>query len=144
MAYPSPAFSYNDAQFRAMFPAFANSTTYPESVLQLYFNTAGLIIANSNFAPLARACATLTCLYLVTAHLAQIGQQIAQGQTSGVVVGASIDKISVELQQFQFPNQWQLWLSGTEYGKQLLAILQAQSVGGFSVPGGPGRVGFRW
>ncbi len=143
MACPSPAFSYNDAQFRAMFPAFANSATYPESVLQLYFNTAGLIIANSNFGPLARACATLTCLYLATAHLAQIGQQIAAGQTSGVVVGASIDKISVELQQFEFPNQWQLWLSGTEYGKQLLAILQAQSVGGFSTVGGLGRAGFR-
>ena len=136
------AYSYNDAQFRAAFPAFANTTTYPESVLQMYFDTAGFYVANSNYGPLACAGATLQALYLVTAHLAQIGQQISQGQTSGIVVAATIDKINVTTQQFEYPNQWQFWLGSTEYGKQLLAMLQVQSVGGYYIPGSLGRAGF--
>lgn len=138
----SPYFVYNDAQFRAAFPAFASTTTYPAALLQLYFDRAGFYVANSNYGLLFRIGATLHCLYLLTAHLAQIGQQISLGQTSGIVVSATIEKITVEIQQFQYPNQWQIWLASTEYGKQLLALLQVQSVGGFYVPGSIGRAGF--
>ena len=140
----SPAYFYNDAQFRTQFPAFSNATTYPQATLQQYFNTAGLIVANNNYGPLQCAGATLTCLYLLTAHLAQIGTQIAAGQQGGIVVQAAIDKINITLQEFQYPNQWQFWLASTPYGAQLLAILQAQSIGGFSFPAGLGRAGFRY
>jgi uncharacterized protein DUF4054 len=140
----TPFFSYNDAMFRTSFPQFAEAMTYPAPTIQAYFDAAGLYIANSNFGPLYRAGATLPALNLMTAHLLAIGNTIAAGQQSGTVVGATIDKISVQLQQFQFPNQWSLWLNGTEYGKQLLALLQVQSIGGFYSVGGPGRAGFRW
>lgn len=140
----SPAFFYDDAQFRGWFSAFANTSTYPKSLLQECFDAAGFYIANSQFGPLARAKTTLWCLYLMTAHLAQIMTAAIAGQTTGTVVGATIDKITVQLQQFQYPNQWELWLSSTLYGQQLLALLQVQSVGGFSVPAGSGRAGFRW
>jgi len=140
----SPAFAYNDTQFRGWFPAFADDTAYPEPMLLQCFTTAGYYIANNNFGPLYRIGATLWALYLMTAHLAQVMTQAAAGQSGGVVVGATIDKITVTLQQFQFPNQWQLWLSETPYGKQLLAMFQVQSVGGYSIPAGPGRAGFRF
>jgi hypothetical protein len=138
-----PAFSYNDTAFRMQFPEFANMTTYPEATLQQYFNTAGLYVSNSNFGPLAWAGATLQCLYLLTAHLAYLSTQIMNGQTPGVTVQASIDKISVGLQEAALKNQWQYWLQSTPYGQQLLALLQVQSIGGFSTVGGPGRAGFR-
>lgn len=142
MTCNQPAFFYNDAQFRSQFPAFSNSTTYPEATLQQYFDTAGLYVANSNYGYLAAAGATLTSLYLLTAHLAQLATQLANGQTPTVMSGAGIDKISVSLEPPPAKSLWQWWLSTTAYGAQLLAMLQAQAVGGFYVPGGLGRSGF--
>lgn len=112
------------------------------ATLQQYYNTAGLIVANTNYGYLACAGATQTCLYLLTAHLAAIGALIATGSDAGITVGATIDKISVQLQQVPLKNEWQYWLSETPYGKQLYAILQAQSVGGFYQRGSLGRSGF--
>lgn len=140
---PTPAFSYNDNQFRCLFPAFVNATTYPECNLSMYYDTAGLFVANTNFGFLSAAGATQQCLYLLTAHLAKIGSDTAEGEDTGITVAATIDKISVTMQQFQYPNQWQFWLGSTPYGRQLLALLQVKSVGGFYVPGGAGRLGFR-
>ena len=140
----SPAYSYNDSQFRGWFTAFTDTTIYPVGLLQECFNAAGYYVSNSTFGPLYCANATLWCLYLLTAHLALIMTQAAAGEGGGVVVGATIDKITVDLQQFQYPNQWQLWLAETPYGKQLLALLQVQAVGGFSIPGGLGRAGFSY
>ena len=143
--YPNqPAFSYNDAQFRSQFPAFANTTTYPQTTLQQYFTTAGLYIANTNYGFLAQAGASLTGLYLLTAHLAQLATLIASGQTPSIVSASGIDKISVTLEPPPLQNQYQWWLSTTPYGAQLLALLQAQSVGGFYQPGGLGRAGFNY
>lgn len=138
-----PAYFYNDTQFRTAFPAFADPTAYPQSTLSMYFDTSGLYVANSNFGFLAAAGATLHCLYLLTAHLAQLGTQIAAGNSGGVIINATIDKITVGLQEAVLHNQWQYWLQSTPYGMQLLALLQVQSVGGFYVPGGIGRSGFR-
>lgn len=139
-----PSFSYNDSQFRSLYPAFANQTAYPAVNVQVYFDTAGLYITNSTYGPLAQAGATLLCLYLMTAHILQLANQIATGQDSGITISATIDKISTVIQQFQYQNQWAYWLSSTEYGKQLYALLQVQSVGGYFIPGGIGRAGFRY
>ena len=137
-----PAFSYNDAQFRSQFPVFANSTTYPEATLSQYFDTAGLYVANTKYGFLAQAGATLTCLYLLTAHLAQISAQIANGQTPSVISGAGIDKISVSLEPPPVESQFRWWLNTTAYGANLLAMLEAQAIGGFYSPGSLGRGGF--
>lgn len=137
----TPAFSYDDSVFRVSFPAFADANTFPAPTLGMYYDTAGLFVANSNYGFLAQAGATQYCLYLMTAHLAQLGSQIAAGQDSNVPISSTIDKISVSVQAVALKNQWQYWLASTEYGKQLLALLQAQSVGGLYVPGGPGRGG---
>jgi len=136
------AFTYNDQTFRSLFPAFANPATFSDCVLQAYFDAAGNYVSNSNYGFLAQAGSTLPALYLMTAHLAQLGMLISTGQGSGVLIEASIDKISVGLQQVALANQWQYWLNSTEYGKQLLAMLQVQAVGGFYTPGSLGRSGF--
>lgn len=136
-------YSYNDAQFRVQFPAFADPAAYPDVTLQQYFNAAGLFVQNTSYGFLAQAGATLYCLYLLTAHLAFMSTQIMNGQTPGITINATIDKITVGLQEAVLKNQWQYWLASTPYGAQLLALLQAQSIGGFYEPGGLGRAGFR-
>lgn len=139
----APSFAFNEKLFRAQIPAFAENTVYPTPVVQMYFDAAGTYIANNKSGPLARAGATLLALNLMTAHLMQIGAETAQGMESGVTVSSTVDKVSNTLQQAVLTNQWQLFLASTQYGKQLLALLQVKSVGGFSVTGGgPGRSGF--
>ena len=134
-------FTYNDASFRALFPAFANPTTFPEELLSQNFTTAGLYTQNSP--DWLVTCGTnLMLLNLMTAHLTQLGIQIAANQSSGVLIQAAIDKISIGFQQAVLSNQWQYWLASTEYGKQMLAMLQVQSIGGTYTPGGAGRAGF--
>lgn len=141
MGCPTPTFNYNGQLFRAMFPAFADSTTFPDVLLQMYWNTAGLYVQNApDF--LVKCGTNLQSMNLMTAHLAQLGVNINAGQASGVIVQATIDKISVGYQEAKLNNQWQYWLNSTEYGKQLLALLQVASVGGFYTPAGLGRAGF--
>lgn len=138
----TPAFTYNDTQFRQEYPAFADQAAYPRATLQQYFNTAGFMVANTKYGWLAAAGATLTCLYLMTAHLASLGTIIAAQSTPGIVTGATIEKVSVTLEPPPGKTQWQWWLNLSPYGSQLLVILTAQSIGGFYTPGGMGRAGF--
>ena len=139
---PVPAFQYNDSQFRAQFPVFADTTAYPQATLAQYFTTSGMYVANSNYGYLAAAGSTLTCLYLLTAHLAQLATQIADGQMPSIISASGIDKINVTLEPPPATSSWEWWLQTTGYGSQLLAMLEGMSVGGFYVPGGLGRRGF--
>ena len=138
--------NYNDAAFRALFPTFANGTTYPQSTIQGYWNQATTYISNqsggcyfggANFAQQTQA------LNLMTAHLLFLSGQIQAGNIGGVVSGATIDKVNVTLDPPPKPNQWQWFLNQTPYGQQLLALLQVVSVGGFYASSSvPGRAGF--
>lgn len=137
-----PAYPLDTAAFRQQFPAFANATLYTDATLQFYYGLAGNFINNVTWGPLSCQGATPEALQLMTAHLLQIGLNAAGGEASGIVVGATIDKVTVQLQEVPVKNQWQYWLASTPYGAMLLALLQVKSTGGFYVPGGPGRTGF--
>jgi hypothetical protein len=135
-------YQYNDTNFRAQFPAFANQAIYPTATLYQYWCAAGSFIENDQYSWL-RGCALPLALNLMTAHLAQLATNIANGNTTpGVETQASIDKISVTQMTPPLTNAWQWYLGQTQYGAQLLALLQAKAVGGFYAPGGWGRAGF--
>lgn len=120
---------YNDANFRAMFTEFSSTVTYPLSLLQLYWNSATDYISNRpNF---AFGINQLTlALNQMTAHLAKLNALAGSGQGTGLMQGATIDKVSIQLTPPPEVNQWQWWLNQTPYGQQLLALLQMVSVGG--------------
>lgn len=139
---PAPFYPLDTAAFRLQFPAFANATTYPDATLQFYYGIAGNFINNSQWGPLSCQGATPEALQLMTAHILQLGLNAAAGETSGIMLSATIDKITVTMQEVPLKNTWQYWLATTPYGLMLLALLQAKSAGGFYVPGGPGRLGF--
>lgn len=134
--------TFNVTDFRAAFPAFANVTKYPDATLQGYFDAATCYVSPENCGSLRDGCRT-RALYLMTAHLAALSDLIASGQTPGQVQSATIDKVSVSMTPPPNANQWQWWLGLTPYGMQLLALLQAKSVGGFSVGGLPEASAFR-
>ena len=126
---------FNYSVFIQYYTAFSNSAVYPEPTLQLYWNEATTYIIDQLGAFGFRGAQQVRALNLMTAHLAQLNTLIAAGQGTGVMVAATIDKVSIQLQPPPEVNQWQWWLNQTPYGQQLLALLQGASVGGFYVAG---------
>ncbi len=143
---------YNDANFRALFPAFADVTKYPQATIQQYWDLATSYITDctrtgyyEGFACVNRQPKQQTnALNLMTAHLLYLNTLVAAGQPTGTLTGATIDKVSVQLQPPPAPNQWQWWLNQSPYGQQLLALLQVAAAGGrFFTSGAPVVPAFR-
>lgn len=125
---------YFDASvFRTLFPAYSNAITYPDVMLQLYWDmatayindkTSGYYCGGMNLKQQTYA------LNLMTAHLLYLADQVSGGNTPGIETGATIDKISVTIAPPVTPNQWQYWLQSSPYGQMLLALLQTAAAGG--------------
>lgn len=138
----APSYTFNVTAFRAQFPAFTNTTTYPDGTLQAYWDTSGNFVANESGWGLTDAQHVLA-LNLMTAHLAQLATLLANGQTPTITSAAGIDKINVTLVPPPTPDQWSYWLNTTVYGMQMLALFDVQSVGGIYVGGRPEIAAFR-
>lgn len=119
--------------FIALFPAF---NLVPQPTLQIYWD-----IATNFICARPQWCIKLSTqtyfIQLMTAHIAQLSTQIAAGDTPGVVIGATIDKVSVQLQPPPGDDAFRYWLNQTAYGQQLLALLDVKAVGGFYAGGFP-------
>lgn len=126
--------SLSPANFRVLFKAFQNPVVYPDSVIQLFWDTATAYVSDRNggcfVGALSFAQQTLA-LNQMTAHLLAINDMIALGNTPGVTTQATVDKVSVSLEPPPAKSMWQYWLQTTPYGQQLLALLQGAAVGGF-------------
>lgn len=135
---------YTDADFRLQFPYFASTVTYPQATLQRNFDTGTNYVSAYNYGFLNDA-ARQTALYMMTAHLTMLNDMLIAnaGAPSQMVTRAKIDQIEVTLQPPPEKNQFQWWLNLTQFGQQLLALLQIKSAGGWAVGGLPERRGFR-
>lgn len=126
---------YNDAVFRAMFPAFVSTVTYPEALLSLYWGVASQYISIYPQCDWSVAQQTLA-LNQMTAHITQLNVLAATGQQAGFVENASVGAVSVSVQAPPNTDQWEWWLNQTPYGAMLLALLQTLTVGGFYIADG--------
>lgn len=144
--------AYNDENFRQLFAAFANATTYPTASLQMYWAVASDYISTNdnpcnmlNGASLQLAldlmCAHLTTLFTADANNASSGE--GPGVAGTIETSASVGSVSVSNLPPPIKDAWDYWLNQTAYGQQLLALLKIKSVGGFYVGGLPERQGFR-
>lgn len=135
--------TFNYSLFQSQCPAFA--TAPPEATLQVYFGMASQFAdPNDNWCFGFNGDSLDLVLNLITAHIAQIQSQIAAGQDSVIVDGATIDKVSVSLLDPPVKDMFQYWLATTPYGKQVLALARAKFAGGFYVsPGIRERRAFR-
>ncbi len=136
------------ADFRALFPQFADPLAFPDLLIQGQF-----ALATGYVSPWVDGC-TMTeevrtfALYLMTAHLLALGKIIAADGsytgTPGIVTASKVGDVQVTLAAPPYgEDSWRYWMNLTPYGQQLLALLDAQSVGGFYVGGLPERSGFR-
>ena len=132
---------FNATNFIAAYPQFS---AIPTATLNNYFSIATAYIQNGGYTPMNTAQLT-QALNLMVAHLAQIGIQIAVGNTPQILTGSSVSKVSVTLEPPPAKNQFQWWCNTTPYGSQLLMLLEVVSAGGFYVTSRPsGVLGFRW
>lgn len=134
------------AAFRAMFPAYADATTYPDGTITVWWSAASNFISDeycpgwSNFMTLKQQTLALS---LMTAMWGDLTAQIVAGDATGIITSATIDKISVQVAEPPVKNQWQYWLTSSPYGQQLLALLQLAGVGGKYYPGRRGGIPMR-
>ena len=138
MTFPS-VLVFDVTYFRQAFPEFANTAVFTDATLQMYWDWATLYISNVNWGWM-RNRARQHALNLMTAHIAQLRLIAASGEVPGIVTDAKVDKVEVKLEPPPLPNQFQFWLGTTTYGQDLLALLQAKSVGG-GYYGGPSVLG---
>lgn len=134
MSFPQ-TLVFDVAFFRHAYPEFGNSAVFPDATLQLYWDQATTYISNNNCGWL-HDLARQRALNLMTAHLGKIQLLNKQGEVPGIITNAQVDKVQIQLEPPPLPNQWQWWLNTTEYGQELLALLQVRSVGGFYTPAG--------
>lgn len=137
---------YNDANFRAQFPAFQNTIAFPAAALSAWWTMGTAYISDQNSNAL---CTNWTDAQaqlandLMCAHLTALFAQIGNGQTPGLITGGSEGSVSVTMQPPPTATGFQHWLSQTPYGQQLRALLRAVAGPGMYVGGLPERSGFR-
>lgn len=136
--------TYVDADFRAQFPVFQNSIMYPEATLSaLFTNATNFISPLSSF--LLTATATQNALYLMTAHLATLAQNILTngGTPAGAITSAKIKDVAITIQAPPATNAYKIWLNQTPWGQQLLALFSVKAVGGMYIGGQGPLLAFR-
>ena len=135
--------TFSESEFRAMFPAFASETKYPDAVLQGYFDMATCYVENSDW--FGYQDCLKQALYLMIAHIAAIATNVNSGKAGagGVVTSAGIGDVNVAIQPPPIKSSFQYWLNQTPYGQQLLALLCAQFSAGVYYGGLPERSAFR-
>ena len=139
------AITLDIATFRALYPQFADETAFPDGALNLQYGLAGGYVSADTYGDMSVSART-NALMLMLAHLLALGVIIARGGyqgQAGVVTSSKVGDVSVTLSPPTQLTQWRWWLNGTPYGAQLVALLDAQSTGGFFVGGLPERSAFR-
>ncbi len=128
--------------FRAQFPAFESSTKYPDVLIQMYWDEVTCIISDQSYGLLYGCCRQLA-LNMLLAHFLGMAAAVNKGRQGGFVSSSTIDKVSVTKAAPPTPDMFSWWLSQTPYGIQLLALLDAKSVGGYYIGGRPESSAFR-
>ena len=157
---PSPL-TLNLVDFRAIFPAFSDTSEYPDATLNLFWSQATLFIDDSNIG-LIKSAQKLNMIYLMMAHLmtlaAQTSSAIGGGSGTGGTTGtatpsltqntgienhAQVDKVSVGMQAVPVKNMMQYQLAQTPAGQQLMMLMNMLTAGGRAIGGLRERAGFK-
>lgn len=121
--------------FQEQFPLYA--TAPAEAVLLVYFDMAtSFVNPDDNWCGGLSGTTLDYALNLLVAHYCYINAMINAGQDTVIVTATSIDKVSVSLLAPPVKGFFQYWLATSPFGKQLLALLNAKSAGGWYVSKG--------
>lgn len=132
---------FDIAEFRTQYPIF---DTISDAVVLRAFASAEMFISNNTSDYLTEVKLKFV-LYLMTAHILQIGVESAAngGGSAGIVSSTSIDKISVSFETRISKSAFQYFLNKTIYGEQILVLFSQLAAGGFYIGGSTATLGFR-
>lgn len=129
------------SDFRALYPAFSDEELYPDINITTAFDTATLYKSNES-----SKCVSIdrlrTMLYLLTAHILFVNQKANNGDQSGLLASATVDKVSVSMQTTSKNNAFHYWLNQSPYGQQYLALSRLCLLGGVYVGGSPEMIAY--
>lgn len=132
--------SFNIDYFRQRFPEFSDDRIFEDATLTVSWDIATCYLTPEEFC--FGNCRELA-LQLMTAHLQKLSLLTAAGQSTALIISATVDKVSVSATPPPVKSQLEWWLNTTPYGAQLWALLQVNSVGGFYIGGSPVLSAFR-
>jgi len=132
----------NYALFRQLFPAFANETDYPDSVIDWYWCLSWTYL-DGEVSCLFDLQAQFMMLNYVTAHLMAYNDLIAAGTDSKspfggntIAISSTIGDVSATVMPPPVQDNYYFWFfSQTPYGSQYIAMLKANTAGGFYLGG---------
>lgn len=127
--------------FRVNFPLYADETLYPDVLLNSQYEIGKCYIDDSD-CTMAENCREYA-LQAMLAHLLYIRDQVNAGNNIGVVTSATEGDVSITLASPVVDDEWHYWFNSSRFGRELIALLGVQAVGGFYVGGSPERKGFR-
>lgn len=129
--------TFDVSNFRVLFTAFADTTSYPDDTLSAYWDRASAMICPYDNWLISNGKLQYA-LDLLTAHITAMATQIQNGNgAGGPIQSATEGSVSVSMLAPPVKDFWQFWLSKTPYGQELLALLEAICVGGFYFGGSP-------
>lgn len=134
--------------FRQVCPAFADTTLYPDAVVEIYLEVATSYVSDIYQNCLITVKYKTRQLFLIymAAHLYSFFLKSTNNGTSatgsaGQILSTTIGEVTVSY--VPPPNtqkQYQWWLNQTPYGQALLALLRAQVPVGIPVGGTNNRI----
>ena len=123
------------AGFRAAFPAFANTTTFPDATITFWLDQ----VPNAINLDLLGTSADLATCYFV-AHNIVLAAQDAQnatvgsfGKVSGPITSSSVGGVSKSTDVASSSYSGAGYYNATSYGRQLYQLLRRFSLGGVTV-----------
>jgi hypothetical protein len=129
---------FDIAAFQAAFPAFGNTAT---EAIQVWVN----IVAESPMGDWF-ASTTLTQQQLIVAHVGYLltnASTLDNSQGGGAVVSASEGSVSASFVAPPVKDGLEYYLSGSQYGQMLWAMLRVSAAGGAYIGGLPERSAYR-
>lgn len=131
-------------QFRTIFPVFADTTKYPDALLETWYGVAGEYLGLSDYWNGLKGTTLDLALMQLTAHLMWSSVLLSGNKGAPMVLtSATIGKVSVSTLPPPVQDAWDFWLASTPYGQMLWALLSMKSAGGFVYGGAPELSGFR-
>jgi hypothetical protein len=120
-------------QFRADFPEFANTTKYPDSMVNLWLKVSTSLVNSARWEEL-----TDIGIELLTAHHLTIASRDATagaaggsgGGISGPVASKSVDKVSVSYNTAATMYEGEAFFNMTGYGIRYLSMARMFGAGG--------------
>lgn len=126
------------AQLRSDFPEFANTTTYPDSLVNVWLTVANSLVNSSRWMELTNIGIELvTCHHLAMSARDQAAATVGAvpGEVKGPTASKSVDKVSTSYDTSAVALSDAGFWAMTSYGLRFLTLARMMGAGGLQTVG---------